>query len=120
MRYRQEPEVPPTVVWLVNPDGRVIDMTDEFPQVDKAKGGLGGWKLANDEQIKTAKAEREAESKAHSEKQERIKAVKQTAVEMTVAASEIIKEEGASAPTPTPKPKKTAKQIVTKGKGDAA
>lgn len=104
MRHKQEPEVPLTVVWLVNPEGRVIDMTDDFPQVDKAKGGLGGWKLATDEQIKSAMSERDAESKAHVEKQARINAVKQTAKEMTVAASEIIKEGGASAPS-SPKPK---------------
>ena len=97
-KYMQEPEIPPEVVWLVNPDGRVIDMTDDYSQVDKAKAGLAGWKLADAEQIKEAKAEREARNKVHLEKQARINAVKKTAVEMTVAASEIIKEGGASAP----------------------
>ena len=105
-RYKQTPDVPPTVYWLVNPDGRVIDITEDFPQVDKAKGGLGGWKLASEEQIEEAKAEREARNAVHRERQARIKAVKKTAVEMTVAASEIIKEEGASAPSPSPKRKK--------------
>ena len=105
-RYKQKPDVPIPVVWLVNPEGRVVDMTADFPQVDKAKGGKGGWKLATDKQIETALAEREAENAVLFAKQARIKAVKQTAVEMTVAASEIIKEEGASAPTPSPRRKK--------------
>jgi len=110
-RYKQKPDVPIPVVWLVNPDGRVVDMTSDFPQVGKARGGMGGWKLATEEQIETAKAEREAKNEAHFAKQARVRAVKQTAAEMTVAASELIKEEGASAPSP-PKPGKK--------KGDAA
>ncbi len=111
MRYNQEPTTPPIVVWVVNPDGRVIDMEEQWPPVEYARTGRDGWKLATEGQIADAKAEREERNAVFEARQAKRKAATEVAKDMAAAASTLV--EGGATASPRRRGKKPKK-------GDAA
>ena len=104
--YNKQPVIPPTVVWVVNPVGRVIDMTEDQPAVDLAKRGNEGWKLATDEQIAEAVAEREKRQAYLDERQAKRKAATEVAKDMAAAASSLVDGEAKASPRRRGKKKK--------------
>ena len=107
--YNKKPVEPPEVVWVVNPVGRVIDMTVDQAPVDFARRGNQGWKLATDEQIAGAVAEREKRQAFLDERQARRKAATEVAKDMAAAASSLVEGEAKASP-----------RLRGKKKGDAA
>jgi len=96
--YNKKPEIPPVVVWVVNPVGRVIDMEEHWPPVGFARRSNQGWKLATNEQIAEAVAERE-ERQAHlDERQAKRKAATEVAKDMAAAASSLVDGEAKASP----------------------
>jgi len=98
LRYNQEPATPPVVVWIVNPDGRVIDMEEHWPPVECARTGRDGWKLATDEQITEAKAEREERGAVLEARQAKRQAATEVAKDMAAAASTLVEGEAKASP----------------------
>ena len=99
MRYNEQDPEPVAALWVVNPDGRVIDVPEDCDQAEYAQGNKNGWRLATEAQVEEAQAEREALNKVALEKQAKLKATRDSAKNLTVAARELAKEEGgASAP----------------------
>ena len=106
MRYNQEPITPPIVVWIVNPDGRVIDMEEQWTPVEYARTGRDGWKLATDEQIAEAKAERDEHAAVLEARQAKRKAATEVAKDMAAAASTLVEGEATASPRRRGKKKK--------------
>lgn len=108
-RYKQKPDVEPNVVWVVNPDGAVTDVTDAMPQAEfaRANGGRGtrGWSLATEDQIKAELAVRKAKDAKLQERQARVQAAKRMAATMAEAGTELVKEEKGAPSAPSPRQK---------------
>ena len=104
--YKREPDIPPNVVWVVNPVGRVIDCEEDWPAVDFAKRSNQGWKLATDEQIAKAKAEREKRNAEVEARDTKRKAATEVAKDMADAASSLVEGEAKASPRPRGKKKK--------------
>ena len=96
--YMQKPEVPPTVVWVVNPDGRVIDVKDDLPMAGFAASNRGGWSLATEAQITEAKAEREERNAEVLGRDAKRNAAKEVAHDMAAAAESLVEGEAAASP----------------------
>ena len=106
-KYMKKPRVPPKVVWLVNPDDRVIDAEEHLPMVGFARRNTNGWRLATEEQIAEALAEREERNAVAMERQTKRKAATEVAKDMAAAASSLVEGEASASPKPRrSKPKK--------------
>ena len=108
-RFMPEEPEPVKAVWLVNPDGRVIDVPEDQPFVGFARAGIHMWKMASKEQIAEAIAENEAENAKALARKAKVKTGADVAKAAVIAAHELVTDGGGPSGSPDPEPAKPKK-----------
>ncbi len=101
----EEPVVPKGF-WVVNPDGRVVEVPDDTVEAQMARGAINGWKPASKDQITSAEKVNEIENEKARARQSKIQSSKAVAQAAVVAAHVLAQADGEPSGSPDPGPVK--------------